>query len=331
MTADELFRDGMALEDAGDFIGAETLFRSLLGHTDPAVAGTARFHLGRVTWKQGRLDEALALCDEARTTAVRIGDNMLRAQVENAVGVLHVARGEYEQAQAAYAVALDLTPDMRTRAKIALNLGVIENIRGNYEHAARRYTQSEQLFRAAGDQRGAALVLHNRGMLHADRAEWDEADEAFERALALFESQANRQMIANVLLNRSEVSFGRRRTDEAIARCDMALHIYGEIGDEIGRGESLRWKGHGMRLLGRYSEADVCLTEAVRIADRGRAKLLAAESLRELGLTERAAGKPADAKRTLARALAIFQELGAQPEIQEVTAEMEGDQPPRSG
>lgn len=322
MSADAQFEEGIAAEDAGDFIAAAAHFRARLDDPDPVVAATARFHLGRVTWKQGRLDEALALCEEARAIAIRLANADLRARVENAVGVLHVARGEYAQAQAAYGVAMELTADVVTRAKIALNLGVIANIQGNYDQAARRYVESEELFRSAGDEKGVALVLHNRGMLHADRNEWDEADEAFGRALALFESQHNTQMIANVLLNRSEVSYGRRRTHAAIAQCDMALRIYGEIGDEVGRGEALRWKGHGLRLTGRHGEAELALVEAVRIAERTRVKLLAAEALRELGLNHRSTGREGEARRTLTRALAIFRELGAARESQETAAEL---------
>jgi len=330
MNAEEIFREGVGAEEAGDFIGAAAVFRSWLDDPDPTVAAAARLHLGRVTWKQGRLDEALVLCEEARDVAVRLDDHDLRARVENAIGVLHVARGEYAQAQAAYGIAMELTADAVTRAKIALNLGVISNIRGNYEQAGRRYLESEALFRSAGDDKGVALVLHNRGMLHADRSEWDEADESFGRALSLFEEQQNKQMIANVLLNRSEVSYGRRRVHEAISRCDMALNIYGEIGDEVGRGESLRWKGHGLRLLGRLAEAEHVLLEAIRIAERTRVKLLAGEVLRELGLNRRAQGKETEAVRTLGRARAIFDELGAHREAEETAAELDPRRPPPS-
>src|SRR5262249_48518485 len=147
------------------------------------------------------LDEALRLCEQAQATAVQLHNRDLRAKVENAIGVLRVARGEYEQARAAYAVALELTDDLVTRAKIALNLGVIANIQGQFDSAKLQYQRSEALFAEADDDRGVALALHNIGMLHADRGEWDEADESYTRALVLFESQGNKQMIANVLVN----------------------------------------------------------------------------------------------------------------------------------
>ena len=320
MVADEAFRVGQSAEEAGDLVAAAAAFESHLDDADPLVAATARFHLGRVVWKRGELEAALRLCEEARETAVRLQHRDLRSKVENAIGVLRVARGEYEQARAAYAVALDLTEDIVTRAKIALNLGVIANIQGQYDTARRQYARSEALFAEAADERGSALALHNIGMLCADRGEWDEADEAYGRALALFESQGNKQMIANVLVNRSEVSFGRDRVNEAIANCDLALAMYAEVGDELGRGDALRGKGHGFCRLGRFAEADACLTDAMRIAERSRARLLQAEVLREIGQVRQAQARGAEANQAMRKALSIFRELGAEREVSELVA-----------
>ena len=312
----------MAAEEAGDFVGAAAAFGSLVDDPDARAAATARFHLARVVWKQGRLDEALALCEQTRAAAIRLADDDLRAQVENAIGVLHVARGEYAQARAAYGVAFDLTRDAVTRAKITLNLGVIANIQGSYDIARRQYATSLAMFREAKDHRGEALALHNIGMLHADHREWDEADDAFRGAVALFELQGNRQMIANVLVNRSEVGYGRGRVHEALAQCDMALTMYAELGDEIGRGEALRWKGHGLRLVARLPEAEHTLVEALRIAERTHTRLLEAESLRELGLVRRTRGQTAQAKHAMERALGMFKELGAMRDAEQLADEL---------
>lgn len=320
---DEAIRAGQAAEHAGDYLGAAAAFGSLLDSEDPRTGAAARCHLGRVAWKQGRLDEALELCESARSLALRTDDVDLRAGIENAIGVLHVARGEYAQARAVYAVALDLTRDAVTRAKITLNLGVIANIQGSQEVARRHYASALGMFRDASDARGEALALHNLGMLHADRAEWEDADDLFRSALALFESEQNRQMIANVLVNRSEVGYGRGRTHDALAQCDLALTIYSELGDEVGRGETLRWKGHGLRLLGRLAEADQAISESIRIAERTRTRLLEAEGLRELGHTRRAGGDVHGARLLLERALALFRELGAQREAEQLTVEID--------
>lgn len=322
MSAADDIRAGIAAEEAGDFVGAAAAFESLLDDPVELVRAQARLHLGRVAWRQGQTDRALALCEEARVLAIRMHDTQLRAQVENAIGVVYVSRGEYEQARAAYGVALALSTDQIIRAKAALNLGVIANIQGQYERARRRYHESRTLFSSASDDRGEALALHNLGMLHADLAEWDEAEEAFDRALKLFESHGNRQMIGNVLINRSEVCYGRGRVQDAIAKCDLALRIYAEIGDELGRGEALRWKVHGLRSMGLLAEAEEHVEEAIRIAERTHTPLLQAEATRELARIRLAQGDAALGRALLEQALQLFRDLGAQREVEGVMAEV---------
>ena len=322
MDVDEALSAGQTAEDAGDLVGAAAAFASLTSHEDQRVVAIAKMHLARVAWRRAELDDALALCEESRAIAMRLGDQDLRARVENALGVVRVAREEYAQAKAAYVVALELTTDVVTRAKIALNLGVIANIQGTLDLARRHYLQSLALFREADDERGTALALHNIGMMHSDLGEWDEADEAFRDALALLEHQGNREMIANVLVNRSEVMYGRGRVQDAIAFCDHAKATYAEIGDELGRGEALKWKAHGLRLLGRHGAAVNALTEAIRIAQRTTTRLLEAEATRELARVYRADNRPREAAAAYARALAMFEALDAKRDLEELRLEL---------
>jgi tetratricopeptide (TPR) repeat protein len=323
MDVSDALEAGQAAEDSGDLVGAAAASESVLGQRDPRVAATAGLCLGRIAWKRGQLDIALARCEEARDLTIQLGDVDLRARVENAMGVLHVARAEYAQAKAAYGVALELTHDAATRAKIVLNLGVIANIQGSLDQARRYYEQSLGLAREADDDRGEALALHNIGMLHADQGAWDEAEEAYRDALALFELQGNKQMIANVLANRSEVSYGRGRTQEGIGQCDLALATYAEIGDELGRGEALRWKAHGLQKLRRSGAAVLALNESIRIAQRTHTTLLEAEATRELGKVMKADGRPREARTVFTRALELLRELGAERDVAETASELE--------
>ena len=313
---------GLLAEDAGDFVGAVAAYSSLTDHPDPRTVAEVKAHLARVAFKQNQLDASLGLCEEVRSYALRVGDRDLRARIENSIGAIHAARGEYTQAKSAYIVALELTQDKVTRGKISLNLGVIANIQGMLDVARRHYSQSLALCREADDDRGEALALHNIGMLCADMQEWEEADEAFRDALTLLEAQGNRQMIALLLQNRSEVSIGRGRPQEAIAQCDLAIATFAEIGDELGRGEALRWKGHALRLVGKHGSALAALNETVRIAQRTRTKLLEAEATRELAYVYKADNRPREARNAFTRALDMFVALGAELDAAKLRSEI---------
>jgi len=322
MTGPDAIRAGETAEQGGDLVLATAAYQSALDHPDRAVVADAHFHLGRVAWRQGRYDDALAAYAKARALAVESGSTEVRARIENGIGAVHYARGEYAQARAAYGVAIELTHDRSMRAKIVLNLGVIANIEGDLADAREHYQSSRALFREAHDIDGEALTLHNIGMLHADLEEWEEADEAYQRCLDLCESRGNRQMIANVLLNRSELSCARERFGDAVAGCDLALSIYSAIGDEVGRGEAMRWKGHALRRMGQLEQAERALNEAARVAHRTQVKLLEAEAMRDLGALHWTRANATAATKSFERALELFTQLGAQREVDELASEL---------
>jgi tetratricopeptide (TPR) repeat protein len=159
-------------------------------------------------------------------------------------------------------------------------------------------------------------------MVHADRLEWEEADDAYSQALHLSEQTGNRELIGMVMMNRSELSCAMGRYDEAIERCDAALALFSEIGAEILRGTTLRWKGRALRELGQYQLAERALIECMRIAHRAQAALLETESMQELGSLLSVSGNSAGAKRWLTRALDGFEKLGAAREAEEVRADL---------
>lgn len=318
MEVRDVIRDGEAAEGTSDFTAASAAYSLALGDAAPDVVADAHFHLGRLHWRQSRFDEAITQFEAARKLAVQHGMTELRARIENGLGVIHHARGEYAQARACYGVALDLTTDPAQRGRVLLNLGAIANIEGDYDMARTHYTRSRSMAQQAGYARGEALALHNLGMLNADLQRWDDAEEAYGRSLELLEQIGDRQMIAAVLVNRSELSCGRENYDEAVASCDLALSIYGEVGDEAGRGEALRWKGRALGSLGRRDEAERILQDAVRIAKRMQVPLLEAETSLDLGLSCADRGDGTQARRWLNRALELFESLGAQRDAEAV-------------
>ena len=314
---------GESSEVRGDLGVALAFYERALADPDPAIVAEAHFRVGRIAWRQGRFDSALAEYASAAAMARTLGLHALSARIENGTGAVHYARGAYAQARASYAVAQELAGDDATlRGKILLNLGVISNIEGDLAGARDAYRRSRDAFASVADESGETLVLHNLGMVYADMERWDEAAECYARCLQLSERLGNRQMVANVLLNESEVECAGGRYDIAVAQCDRALAIYVEIGDEPGRGDALRGRAQALRRLGRFAEAASALQDAERIASRLQTRLLEAEVHREQGLLAAAMGDLAGATRRLTDALALFTELGAQRERDEVGAEL---------
>jgi tetratricopeptide (TPR) repeat protein len=285
---------------------------------DTTLAADAYFRLGRVTWRQGRFASALAAFESALVLAERAQNVELCARVQNGIGAVHYARGDYPAARRAYAAALARTSAPGMRAKIILNLGVIENIEGNLADAHEHYERAFHLFTEHGDTASATLALHNRGMVEADLARWDDADASFLAALALATEAENGEIIAKTLVNRSEVLLQHGAVQESIDHCDRALQIYARVGDEVGRGEALRWRAQALERTGDFVAAERSATEALHIAVRCGARLLEAETSRQLGILRGRLGDADAAQKQLRRALVLFTELGARREAEEI-------------
>jgi tetratricopeptide (TPR) repeat protein len=330
MIGPEQLAAGQRAENAGDYLAAAAAFRAIIDVPDSRLAAQAQFCLGRVNWRQGRYDAALAAFESARALAERIGDDELCAQVSNGVGAVHYARHEYASAREAYADAAARTHDETMSAKVLLNLGVIENIEGNHQGALSHYEQAFRIFERTGDRANATLALHNRGMAQADLQLWDDADASFLAALTSATDSGNPEMVAKTLVNRSEVLVERGALTDAVAHCDRALEIYANIGEEVGRGEALRWRAHALGRAGNHLQAERDATEALHIANRSGARLLEAESARAVGVLRGLLGDRAGGIKQLRHALALFTELGEKREAKEVGALLQRPTPARS-
>ena len=314
MIGPEQLAAGERAETAGDYLAAAAAYRSVTGVASADLAAEAYFRLGRVTWRQGRFDLALASFENARALANQAGARALLSRIENGVGAVHYARGDYAAARRAYALAESATDDPVMRGKITINLGVIENIEGNAQGALDHYERAYQLLTASGDIETAMLAVHNRGMAEADLGRWDQADASFQTAFALATEASNQEMVAKTLVNRSEVLSERGALDDAVEHCDRALAIYGYVGDEVGRGEALRWRAHALAKSGAYAAAERDAAEALHIAVRAGTKLLEAEAARDLGRLRRMQGDRESGQKLLQRAAALFTEIGARHE-----------------
>ena len=105
---------------------------------------------------------------------------------------------------------------------------------------------------------------------------------------------------------------------------------YADIGEEVGRGEALRWRAHALGRTGDHLEAERNATEALHIAMRSGARLLEAESARTVGVLRGLLGDRAGGIKQLRHALALFSELGAKREAKEVGALLQRPTPART-
>ena len=313
---------GELAEQRGEYLEAAAAFETAVDDLDPLIVATAHNCLGKLAWQQGQYDAAFAAFEKARAIAIRHDSLDVRSRAEIGLGNVYYARGDYARARELYDGVRASAASPGVRGKVLLNLGIIANIEGDISGAERHYRRASKAFAEADDLHGQAQSYHNLGMLHADRLDWDDANAAYAEAHRLSEETGNREMLGLITMNRSELSCAMGKYAEAVSRCDEALAIFAELGAEVLRGTTLRWKGRAMRELGQYSASERALTEAMRIAHRAQAKLLEGESMQELGATMALAGDHGAARKWLGRALEVYTALGATREAEETTADI---------
>jgi tetratricopeptide (TPR) repeat protein len=194
------------LESAGALGEADDLFRSIVDQV-PRECAAARALLRRAhihrAW--GTWQDAIRLAQAGRGLARQLGEVDLEAELLNAEGAVHQARGALDEAEAMFTGMLGIALDVRIRGVALQNLGANAAMRRDFDEAARRFAGSEECFRRAGYRRGEAFALNNRGRALLDQGETlDEAMAVFVQASGLAAEVGDLDLRALATMNLAE-------------------------------------------------------------------------------------------------------------------------------
>jgi tetratricopeptide (TPR) repeat protein len=314
--------EGEEAEQGGDLATATTVYRRLSATGDPLGHAQALFRLGRIAWRQRRLDDALELYERARAAALDLADDDLRAAIENGVGSVYCQRGIFTQARASFAVASELACTPTLRGRIQINTGALAMLQGGAAEARASYERAVEILLPVADEEGLTLAYHNLALAHVEEGEWEAAERSFELCLALAERRGDRAVMASAMLNQAELRCEAERYPDALERTARALLLFGELADESGRAAALRVEGEIYRKLHQLEEAEPRLKEAIRIAGRLQLLTLEAEAARELGMVKAGRGDVTSATKWLRRALARFSLMSADDQMHAIEEQL---------
>jgi tetratricopeptide (TPR) repeat protein len=210
--------EGSKLERAGALAEADAVFCSVVEHAPREIAAARallrRAHIHRA-W--GTWQDAIRFAQSGRGLARQLGDKDLEAELLNAEGAVHQARGAFDEAEALFTGMLGLALDVRIQGVALQNLGANAAMRKEFDEAARRFARSEECFRQAGYRRGEAFALNNRGRALLDQGtQPEEALAAFVQAAGVAAEVGDLDLRALATMNLAESHLKRGET--AIAR-----------------------------------------------------------------------------------------------------------------
>jgi tetratricopeptide (TPR) repeat protein len=289
----ERLEAGVRLERAGALAEADALFRAVVEDAprDPAAARALlrRAHIHRAwgTWR-----EAIHLAQEGRALARLLGETDLEAELLNAEGAVHQARGALDEAEALFTGMLGIARDVRVQGVAHQNLGANAAMRRDFEDAARRFARSEECFRQAGYRRGEAFALNNRGRAHLDRRRPHDALAAFTAAARVAEEVGDLDLVALANMNAAEAQLalgGRALARELLSR---ACAYYNATQNPWRVVDCLKLEGDIAHAAGDPTATRAAWTEALDLAATLGVGTVAAELRERLRRLEREPAQP---------------------------------------
>ena len=313
--ADALERAGHLAEAADGYASAMEAARSV---GDRRLLSEA---LGRLSALRHRLGDAQArqLAESSLQIATEESHDRLKAQALNLLGAMDLDNGNLGRARTlllqAWAVS-DEYPELRGR--IGQNLGILANIQGDWPGAITHYLRSAQAFEAAADERRCAIAYHNLGMLSADRQRWSQADSYYRKSLTLAIKAGDQSLRALCHVNYAEVHLVRQQFDRVQDSVNTALAYFEQQGLDRERAAAYRLLGVAHRENGQFELAESMLLLSLKFAIVTHDPLAKAEALQELARLNQAQGLKSKALELLIEARALYTQVEARVELQEV-------------
>lgn len=201
-----------------------------------------------------------------------VGDSQnlcLRARALLGSGNLALLQGDYTSAKIQFQEAEEIARSVGEPAILAAvlqGLGNTAHEENRNEDAQRFQEQSLALWRELGDECAVAIVLNNLGNIAKEQRQMDRARALYNQSLALHRKTGNLRGAATTTLCLGIVAAYSRNLQEAVRLCEESLRAYRELGDWRGMVFACTNLAGALCDLGRRTEAELVLEEAIDTA-----------------------------------------------------------------
>ena len=231
--ADQLFQQGVAAGQRGDFSEAESIFRQVT-EIDPNNAD-AYNNLGIALKDQGKLEKAITNYDQA----IEIDPNNAVAYYN--LGLALRRQGKLEKAIASYEQAIEIDPN---NAVAYNNLGIALRNQGQLEKAIASYERAIEL------DPNYALAYYNLGNALSEQGKLEKAIASYEKAIELNPNDALAYNNLGIALR------NQGKLEKAIASYERAIELNPNNADAYNNlGIALRNQGQLEKAIASYERA----------------------------------------------------------------------------
>jgi adenylate cyclase len=224
---------------------------------------------GKITDAEQRGKDAIATIRQVKGW---LENNHLKKTLVTAVNhlaIVHVFKGEYDQALALceqnLAVIKDLG-DQQTLGNIYNTMGSIYRQQGKFDQAIDALSKKLQISKQLGDTRGVGLAYCNLGNTYQNKGEFEKAIDLFNQFLRNVEQGEDKQNMGVANMNLGIVHFYIGAYERSIAFFEKALMIAEEIGDKRGVGIAFGNMGEVYASQGNMEKAEELLKRYLEIS-----------------------------------------------------------------
>ncbi len=291
----------------------EDLSRELGKTAPPRDQAAVQHYIGECHWRMGNFSEARDALDGALALERRSGDRDGQGRTLNVLGLLAWDQGEYDEAIDRFksaGVVARALGDRKLEGASLNNLSLVYDELGDYDTSLRQYQQVLELYKSVDFPRGVGDTLGNIGGVHLLLGQFREALGYYRQALAISERLKSATSMSQDNGNVALCLLGLGDTEEAIQHFDRAIDLAKQAGMRQDQAYWMRQKGNGLIRQGHYDRGLASHRAALAVYEDLGAQPELAEALHDTGDLYLLLGDPESAEQAFTRALALAREVG---------------------
>ena len=303
-----LFVKARAASTIGKLGTAWTILEDVSKSDDPRICTEALVEMGRIKSKQGDLEMASKLFEDALDKSDELPSE--HAKALRGLGVVEGKLGNYSEAQELLErSARDAMTALDTKGMLLahMELGNIFIGRGLYSEAIEHFSKCAAGFGPVE----LANVYVNMGIANASLGNLDEAEKHLNNAVKLSEDTGQPRTKAYALTSLAEVMVKKGTPERAKDMCFEALEILTELGDRVGISASYANLGMAELIMRNFKASEEYYLESLNALDGVSAPVKVGMRKLEFGVMLREMGDFRRSAKVLREAEIAFRAFGA--------------------
>lgn len=231
------------------------------------VRAEALFVEGSVYFKKGILEKALEQYSKALEIIQNLGNNKLKADILNSLGVLCQHMGNYSEAEKNLLEAYKIREALKNIRDIASScngLGLFYLNTGHPEKGLPYLLSAEKIYNKIGDVYGLSIVINNIGIVYWARGEYDQAIEYFKREVEYTTKIGDKSGTGYGLYNIGTIYDEMGDNLRALEYYEQAEEVFSEIGERNMAGCASAGKACMLAALGEHKKAEEIIDKVLR-------------------------------------------------------------------